>query len=522
LLVLALYAVFRLVALPGVPCDVSPAKECAPGDDAIALIPADAYAYVHLNLDRDSSQFEQAADLASRFPHFGAIAQGSFRALGPGRRLDLAVEVLPALGDEIAAAELPGKGGAVEPILIAAVDQGAAAPALVSRIAGRQRSSAPYHGFEVSAYRGHLASAEDDGFLLFGERAAVLAAIDVGRGAADSLSDDERADQVRAALPENRLADLYLSKDGIERLLGGGRGIAAQLDTFTDFGASEGIAAGLVAHGQGLELDLSSKLDPDAAKAAPSFFSAFPEFDPTLASAFAPDTLALFGVGDLSKTVNSLLDQADAAVPGISEAFDRFSAQVARQGGPDLEHQLLPLLDGESAAGLNAARPLPYVTLVFDDVDEQKTREAIAGLQAPLIAAINPARTGQAPTFSTKQVDGVEVRSLRLSPALDLSYAITDGRLVLATDRRGVEQAVAGSANLAGNGDYETVTGAASGGVSALVFLNLEGLVKLAEPRGLAEIVSEFSDDLARLKSLGVTVKSDADSLDTDLFLEIK
>ena len=522
LLVFALYAVFRLVALPGVPCEVSPAEECPPGDDAIALVPADAYAYAHLNLDRDSSQFEQAADLAALFPHFRSIAQGSFRALGPGRRLDLAVEVLPVLGDELAAAELPAKGGGVEPILIAKLAEGAGAGALVSRLTGPKRSSAPYHGVEVTTYSGHLASAVDEGFLLFGDRHAVLVAIDVGRGDADSLEDDDRAAEARDALPDNRLADIYVSKDGIDRLLGGGGGIAAQLDTFTDFGASEGIAAALVAHEQGIELDLSSKLDPDAAKAAPSFFSAFPEFDPSLASAFPPDTLALLAVGDLSKTVNSLLDQADAAVPGISEAFDRFSAQVAQEGGPNLDQDLLPLLHGETAVGVSAARPVPYVTMVFDDVDEDKAREVVAGLQAPLIAAINPARTGEAPTLAAQRVDGVEVRKLRISAALDLAYAITDGRLIVSTNPRGVEQAIAGTSNLAGDRDYETVSGAASGAVSALVFLNLEGLVKLAEPRGLAEIVSEFSDDLARLKTLGVAVRSDADSLDTVLFLEIE
>jgi hypothetical protein len=47
-------------------------------------------------------------------------------------------------------------------------------------------------------------------------------------------------------------------------------------------------------------------------------------------------------------------------------------------------------------------------------------------------------------------------------------------------------------------------------------------LVKLAEPRGLAEIVSDFSDDLARLRALGVEVRSSAESLDTKIFLNIE
>jgi hypothetical protein len=522
LLVLALYSIFQLVALPGVPCDVSPAEQCPPTDDAIALVPADAYAYAHLNLEPDSSQFEQAKKLADGFPHFDAIAEGIFTALGPGRKLDLSIDVYPWLGDEAAAAELPAKGGAPESLLLAQVGDSAGARALLAKVAGRSSSRHPYRGVEVSIYSRRLASAEEQGFLLLGAPGAVRAAIDVSRGDGGSLADDGRADAARDRLPDDRLADLYVSRDGIDRLLAGRGGLADQLDTFTDFGASEGVAAALVAHHDGLEAKLSSVLDPEAAKAAPSFFSAFPEFDPSLASEFAPDTLALLAVGDLSKTVRSLLDQADAAFPGITDAFDRLSAQLAREGGPDIERDLLPLLSGQVAIGVTPARPLPYVTFVVDDVDEAKTRQAVAELQAPLVAAVNPARTGQAPTLSSHEVDGVEVRGVRISAALDLAYAITDGRLIAATNPRGVEQAIAGSSDLAGTDPYQAATGDASGGVSALVFLNLEGLVKLAEPRGLAEIVSEFSDDLARLKALGVTVRSDADSLDTVLFLDIE
>src|SRR5881392_4202815 len=38
-LVLIAYAVVHWVAVPGVPCSISAAKECPPSDDAIALVP---------------------------------------------------------------------------------------------------------------------------------------------------------------------------------------------------------------------------------------------------------------------------------------------------------------------------------------------------------------------------------------------------------------------------------------------------------------------------------------------------
>ena len=61
----------------------------------------------------------------------------------------------------------------------------------------------------------------------------------------------------------------------------------------------------------------------------------------------------------------------------------------------------------------------------------------------------------------------------------------------------------------------------ASDGTSALLFLNLQGLVQLAAPRGLAGIVSSFRQDLAKMKALGVSVKSSEDRLETKAFLEI-
>lgn len=522
ILILALYGLIRLVPLPGLPCQLSPAEECPPGDDAIALVPANAYAYAHLNLDRDSSQFEHAEELVSRFPHFGAIAQGIFRALGPGEQLDLAVDLFPWLGDEAAAVQLAGPAAGLASLLVLAIGDPAGARAFATKLGGEMSGAAPYRGLEVTSYGPSLASAASDGFLLVGRPAVVRAAIDAGLGEAESLKDSDRAEQVRDSLPEDRLADVYVSKDGIEALLADRGGVAEQLDTFTDFGASKGIAAALTAADEGLKLDLTSQLDPGAIKAAPSFFSAFSAFEPSLASEFAPDTLALLGVGEPSQTIGRLLDQADAAFPGIADAFDRLDAELSAAGGVGIERDLLPVLRGEAAVGVTPARPVPYVTAVFDEVDEEKAREVVARLQTPLASAFDPFATGQAATFSSTRVEGVDVRSVRLGAGLEPSYAVFGDRLVVATDPAGVEQAIEAPANLGGSDGYQEATGAAGDEVSALVFLNLAGLVKLAEPRGLAQIVSAFREDLARLRGLGLSVESSADRLQTSVFLHIE
>jgi hypothetical protein len=155
-------------------------------------------------------------------------------------------------------------------------------------------------------------------------------------------------------------------------------------------------------------------------------------------------------------------------------------------------------------------------------VDEDRAREEMAKLQAPLVEALSPARTGQAPGFSAKRLDGVVMRSVRISPTLEFAYAIFDRKLVVSTSPAGVREAVSGDENLGGSNAFQAATSGASEGVSALVFLNLEGLVSRSEPLGLGQIVRGFAEDVARLKGLGLTETSDADRLETTLFLAIE
>ncbi len=430
-------------------------------DRAIELVPADAYVYAHADLDPDSSQVKRALSLASGFPHLDAISRGILRAVA-GDRIHVQRDLLSTVGDEAAVAEIPAPGGAPQPLLLVAVDHPGAGGLAHSLGAGT----------------GGIVSAERDGFLLVGPRAAVRAAGDTAAGKAGSLADDDAAQEVRSSLPDERLADIYVSRDGIGRLLAGRQGAAGTLDTFADFGASQGLAAAAVAQDNGIEVQLSSSLDPEEARAAPPFFAAFPEFSPQLASALPADTLAMLDIGDPSQTARALLDQADAAVPGISAAFDRLDRQLSRAGGIGIEHGLLPLLGGEAAAAVAPARPVPYVTLIFDGVDEQKANEAMASLQAPLIGAVNPAATGQAPALSQSKIGGVTVHSVRLSAAVDLTYAVSAGRLLIATDPRGVEQALEGSDDLASQDSYRTVTSAGfRPAPRRYLFLNLRGAV---------------------------------------------
>ena len=61
-------ALVAFVLVPNLPCAAPGGDECAPDDDAIALVPADALVYVHVNIDAGAEQAQEAATVAERTP----------------------------------------------------------------------------------------------------------------------------------------------------------------------------------------------------------------------------------------------------------------------------------------------------------------------------------------------------------------------------------------------------------------------------------------------------------------------
>src|SRR5262249_33900597 len=107
--VVVLYLIIKFLPVPGVPCEVSAAKECAPSNATIAFVPRDAVLYAHVTVNGGSHQSELASDLRDKLPSFTALIQQSTDALtGAPRPIDVATEVLPWAEDDIALVGVPG------------------------------------------------------------------------------------------------------------------------------------------------------------------------------------------------------------------------------------------------------------------------------------------------------------------------------------------------------------------------------------------------------------------------------
>jgi hypothetical protein len=547
-------ALLLVLAVPALPCQLPGGDACAPDDDSAQLVPVDALAYVHLSIDSDSDQYEELSGFIDEVPGLAQQAIGRALAQVPGPAGSPAAydrQIAPWFGGQAAVAIVPRGGGAEQIQLLQEDDSAGAERYAASLAAGRARKD-DYHGVEMTTDERGLSTASVGGFLVIGTADGVRQVIDAESGArgARSLGDDPVADQVRDDLPPERFAEAFISQDGIGKLIARQRGPLSSLEPFVDAGASRGAALSIGASEDGLEVAVRSALNPQRSKADPGFFAAFPRFEPTLVERLGADALGYVGIGDPGKTVRQLIAQAAAEAPGLAEAFKELADRLRELGKVNVEAQLLPALGGEAAFGLEPGPegnvppeqtttapaptpegledapigvvpgepPVPVLQFLADGVDSDKARGALASLQAPIAEALGTSASLQAPVFDRREIGGVDVQTLRVSPTVNLSYALSEDKLAIATQPSGVEEVITGEGGLSESDAFERATDEFPEEPSFLAYLHLEGLIRLGEREGLAEDPSyaAFAQEIRRLEALGVAVDAGAEAIDTD------
>ena len=522
--VVVLYLILKFLPVPGVPCEVSAAKECAPSNDTIAYVPRNADLYAHLTINSDSHQWDLAQDLHDELPNFTALLQSDTSALAipSARPVDLSREVLPWAKDDLALVGVPGPQKTTPEAYIAGVgDEAKANQFLASLSPGGRSKKAPIGDGTITVYAGGLATGRDGGQALFGNVLAVRAALDAKAGLAPKLEGSPQ-DAARSALPDVRLAELYLSQAGVQRFLAGRPGTATQLDTFVDYGATTGLAVSARAHDDGVEVNMISDLNPSLERKSPTVFADLPQFEPGLADEAGSNALGYIGVGDLGPGLSKALATAGASAQGLAGSLRALGKSLQQQAGVNPFRDLLPALGGQAALVAQPTGGVPYASLIVDGVDEKKAGDALASLQQPILRSVGTGAP-RAPSFISRDVDGVTVHSVQLSQSVNLSYALFDGKLVVSTQPEGIAQVRSGGDNLAGTGAYQAATDPLPDRMSALVFLNLDEVLGLAQEAGLAEdpLYASLSEDISHVQSLGLAVRGSDEELRSELFLAI-
>jgi len=526
----ALAALFAFVLIPAAPCGFPAGDRCPPEDDAIAIVPADAGAYLHLNLDPGTDQYEIARPLAERLPDLASLAT-SLLPLAADRRINYERDVRPWSGGEVAVV-VDTDGAELGRMLMFEVDDGGAAIEFAERALGPELGTAEVDGITLITDDAGRAAAIRAGFLLIGSESLVRRSVELSSD--DSLAADPVAQQALGKLPAERLAEAYLSAPLAAALAGGDE--LAPLDAFVNSGASQGAAAALVVEEDAVGVAIRSVLDPERSESDPGTFAGLARFEPTLTSRVAGDALVYLGVDEAAAGADALVGPAVATAPDAFGGLTRFSRRLERRDDVDLERDLLPLLPGEVALTVEPDEPAavgaaddgaapgvvgptgaPYLALLAKGVDVPTVLGELAELQAPIAGAIDR-KSGPEPAFKTREIGGVEAQSLSLSPVVDLTYAGSGDELIVATSPGAVERYLSEAEPLADTGAFEKVTRPFADEVSLLLYLGFRDLLALGERLFLAEdpTYARYAVDLRTLDAAALAVTSTPSELNTD------
>ena len=478
----------------------------APPDDAARLVPADALAYVHVSTDRDRAADARFARLAAALPPLTRLRDQLVAAVAP-QSLDVARDVRPWLGDELAYAAV----SPTDSIVLAAVADRPRAEALVARVGNLSGASA-YRGVQLLV-AGTTAIAFVGDFLAVGTEPAVRAAIDRQQGGGDRLADREPFRRALAGAPDDRSVTAYASAAGVREVLAPRSGAAGLLGRLVDRPGLQAAGAALTGEDGGL------RVSAHVLGGAPEDAG----FEPVLLERVPERAAAYLGVRGAARLA-ALTERLGAA-----RVVARLRRLLSAEAGIDADRDLLAPLDGDVAVAVTGpgedpegtAAGAPVVTLKARTADAGRTGTALARLQQPLAGRL--ALPGTVPGFRPETIGGLEASTLRVTPQLAPTYAVSGDGLVVSTAPAGL---LPPRGTLAAAPAFEATVGEVPDRADSLVFLDLRQLLALGEKTGLTAISGLVTarDDLRRVRAAGAVVTQDpAHPSDTtaELFLQI-
>ncbi|HET6505583.1 MAG TPA: hypothetical protein VFG42_02225 [Baekduia sp.] len=438
--------VVAVIAIAGGGGDGGRAKP--PASAAARLVPADALVYVHLSTDPGRAQTRDAAKVASSFPSYAKLRDSIVSRLqAPG--CDVATKALKTADEAALAIFDTGTSSQANSLVL--VDTGKAHPG------ARQQAC------------GSLASTYVGTFLAIGQPESLNVAARLQKaGGRGSLAQAAGPRKELAALPEDRVADGWLSADGLRRLLAPQGGLLGAAGVLFDQATLKGAAFGLQAKGDRAELTVKSQLDPSLKRGGAEGFK---PFKPTLAAAVPADAMAYLGVSNLAPALQRLLAAAGS------------SSKTIQSLASSLDKPLLKVFPGEAAVVLTEATPAPILTIMAYASDEAAARRTLDGLPAAV-------RT-------------------------TLSTAVWDGKVAVSTSPKGIAAVKAGGKHLTDTENWRKAVGNHPDLLSSLLFLDFTRLLKLGEATGLdqSRAYQAARADLQKVRAIGAsTIGNDSES----------
>ncbi len=477
---------------------------CGASDKAASggaeIVPANAPAFVTVDTDADSSQWQQIEELLEKFPDGDQAIRFLRASFEDDLKLDWEQDVKPALGDEISLVWLDVKAEGANVVAVTKPKDKEKFLAAVKKGNAEDRDG-----------EDQLIVGEFEDWLILSDSAANIARFkqQVPEGA--SLADDATYQDALAELPDDSLVSAFARGRELLQviedtaLLPGGSLFQLQAGQRPEF-----IAAALAAQDEGLRLVTASRAEAEAANQVETFESKLLADVPGDAVAF----VAFRGGDALDKQLQQL--QGEAMAQGALKEFERmFGLKIDAITG---------LFKNEVALYVRPGTPFPEVTLLLEAPNEQQALTAV-DLRREATHQNVPAQ----PCHEPEEQAGVKVNCVDLGQ-VSIRYAAFDGKLVITTGAQSIEEIRSGGPRLADDDAFKSARDAAGmpDETAGFVWLDLEdglplvfGLAEASGGNDALPFPPQVRRNLESLRSLVAWADRDGRTSTSELFLAI-
>ena len=492
-------------------CGTGSQAGASPSETA-SYVPAGSPFYLEATTDFGGPQWKQVDSLAKLFPAYPELRAQLDTAL-QSNSVNFETEVKPLLGGRaaIAGLNLPGAKAIKGSITSRDAAAGAAAAAasdqqvvgVVELAAGKQTAMEA-----LLVKSGAVKSGEHDGADVYKDGAdAVVAVTPDALVVSGTQAQLFEALDAHAAGGDKTLAGSSKFSDAIGKLPADVFGTA-----FVDIGAavqqvgksSPQLGQAGIAQYQNAVMAASIAAEPGGVRVkgvvtgAPA--GGMDNFSPSLADKAPADAIAYVGFSNVSKTVTTALQQAQATQSGDArKQFEAISGQLPALLGVSVE-QLAALGAGEQSVVVTSGAKTPGVALastVDNGAEATKTLDAVRTALPALLGMVNSGAPAPAAT-QVPLAAGVTGWSIPITKDQSVVYGVDGDLAIIGSSVPAVTAVQRPTSPLSSSAAFQAGTSGIPGEVSSLVWVNVDAALAAAQKSGALTGVN--AKDLAQLR----------------------
>ena len=490
----------------------------AVADRAAGAAPADTALYLQVYLQPSSGQKLSLLDLVGHLRGFSDDATREEKVHEVTQRLlgelgmNYSADLRPWLGGQVAlAVAAPETAGApARLLLLASVKDSTAAAEAVPRLMARRGltyARETYRGAQTMTSAGISYALLGDLLVVANSRERLRQALDAEADTIPSLADLPAFETAIRGLPADRLASVYVDLGRVAGQAGARR-----------LGGFDVAALAVTAAGDGLHLDGAVPFAASNASEAARAAFALGTRTGSLAAWMSTGTSAEVSLFGVEQSVGDLEAEVGAG-SFLSPALDLLSQLRLIAGigaGIDVDHDLLPLFDGEAAVALTElARTAPRGVLLLHPRDSAAAQAAVDRMRKALVSRGSAVKTSPGA--------GATITSVSVPQVGGLAYAALDGVFVLGLDPADVAAALGahqGGASLARDPRYGPSFGIAGAHAGNELWADIPALVDAAS--GIFDPGSDVRDILHQIGELAMSASKVGDHLEIHAVLTVR